>query len=282
MTAEAFLAPWRRRSFSDVQQHLNAAARWDGQGAASLDGTPQVDFSGKALICVNPYAMGVDPLIADGVATYALCSSRVRCGAKVGDVIIAVTPPQSSAKTRGVDSEERLVLSIGLVEDSMAVATYHSLAAPAWACGRADRVYRATAVVGNRNTREGRAVQKKFKKASYARKIVRPCNVEETRPGDWNVDYGNISVRYVLRARSRFHSLDGLNRILPEERSRDFSGHVLVSRLCKSFAAKGGEQMPLPRCLRKSSYFGQGFRRAAAPRGSALRRWLCRELGREL
>ena len=243
---------------------------------------PKVDFSGRVLVQVCPYAMGADPLIEKAHGTYALCSSALRCAARCGDIIICVSPPQSTSRSRGLETKERVLLSMGLVESMMPVPTYHGLAAPAWAKGRADRVYRATAPQGSRNTRQGRLIKASLKQATYRRVMVSREQVCEEGPGSWKADYGNRCVRFVMRAKMRYHNLEGLNRIPPEDRHRDFSGRVLVSQLCKTYASSGTDMMPLPRCLQNAVSFGQGFRKTEAPQGSALRKFIVSELGQHI
>ena len=281
MTAEAFLPPSRRRSFSVPQQHLNSVQRWDGQATAALTQPPSVTFTGKVLIVVCPYAMGVDPYIEGAHGTYALCSCNVRSAAREGDVVIAVSPPASSGKTRGLKTSERLLLSLGIVEGTLAAPTYHSLATPAWAMNRGDRVYRATSM-GSGSTVEGRRVKALFASATFRRLKVKRAHVKETQSNAWEVDYGNMKVRFILRSRARYHGLDNLNRVYTSERHRDFSGHVLISQCCRTYPSKGEDVQSLPACLRKSAYYGQGFRVVWARRGSALRNWLSTELGHAL
>ena len=117
---------------------------------------------------------------------------------------------------------------------------------------------------------------------AFSRNRLTSANVTIASPGTWIADYGNAKIEFQLRRRPRFHSLAGLNRVIPGTRHRDFSGKVLVSHLCKTYSGQGDDTMSLPSCLNNSAYFGIGCRLAQAPRRSALRKWLSSELGRSL
>ena len=120
--AEAWLPAGARRNFANanvLRAHHAAVSRWDGQDSRAITHAPQVPFTGKVFIVVCPYAMGADPYIHAEHGTYALCSSRVREFCAAGDVVITVSPPRSSASTRGLQNEQRVVLSVGLIDSTM-------------------------------------------------------------------------------------------------------------------------------------------------------------------
>ena len=282
--SEGWLPPGERRQFDsyDARRALRAALqRWDGNPAASIRQEPSVPFSGKVHAVVTPYAMGADPSICGAHGTYALCSSLIRSRARPGDIILAVSPPQSSSGTRGLQSSARCVLSIGLVEARMPTPVYHSLAAPAWVAGRPDRVYVARLLsVGPAHVgpRERRRLMNEHR---FTRLTLRSAACRPAGPRSWDVDYGSAMVRFTLRDWARFHSLEGVNRVHAGTRWRDFSGFVLWSTLCRTYPGEGESVVPLPPCL-SIVRFGRGGRTLRAAAGSALRRWLAEQLGQSL
>ena len=281
---EGWLPVGQRRNFDSAQSraHRLATQRWDGQGALALSAAPQVPFTGIVRVAVTPYAMAVDPCIHENHGTYALCSSQVRTVAQVGDVIVIVSPPWSSAGTRGLQTEERLVLSVGLVESLVPVARYHSLGAPDWVLwGRPDCIYKAKLVDKDGVTITARARAGVIRDLDFQRVRILPQHCQSTDDGAWLVDYGNATVRFELRSRVRFHPLQGVNRVHAGTRWRDFTGYVLCTGLCRTFSGSGTDMMALPSCLQHVA-FGRGVRVVKAPRRSALRRWLEAQLGQQL
>ena len=202
--------------------------------------------------------MGVDPCIHGDHGTHALCSSQIRIAARLGDIVMTVSFPTSSSTTRGLDTTERLVLSLGFIEARLPVALYHSLGAPDWVDGRPDGIYMAKVTHSEGHPVSARARVTAMQSLSFQRHRILPQHCQSVSEGVWNVDYGNAQVHFSTRSRARFHTLEGVNRLRQSShRWRDFIGFALGSPLCRCYPGSGLDRMLLRRCLQHVR-FGRG------------------------
>ena len=85
-----------------TQQQIAANKRYEDQTMTQyrvIKGT-KAPLSGRALIYVAPYNIGVNVCAGERVATLAICSPSTRAAAEAGDVIITISPtPKRSKRT---------------------------------------------------------------------------------------------------------------------------------------------------------------------------------------
>ena len=149
-----------------------------------------------------------------------------------------------------MDSAERLVLGLGFIKARLPVALYHSPGAFDWVDGRPDGISKARVTHSEGNPVSARASVAALQSLSFQRHRIMPQHCQGASEGVWNVDYGTAQVHFPLRSRTRFHTLEGVNRLRQIiHRWRDFIGSVLVSSLCRCYSGSGPDRMLLPRCL---------------------------------
>ena len=107
-------------------------------------------LSGRCILGVTTHHNRASFCAGDGgaPATIAICHQPCRQQLQIGDIYVSISPAKpGKVKHRfptAMDTDERLVLSVGIVSDVMSQLTYNSVAAPEWAhTRRGDKVWKA-------------------------------------------------------------------------------------------------------------------------------------------
>ena len=188
--------------------------------------------------------------------------------------ILSLIPPPARKRGIGDDLQERVVLSVMLVDKpKLAVPLYHSKAAPDFTEQHEDNIYVSTVVDdGGATVRDGNARMADLFASGAA---VIPKRVEEIiGKASWLATYDRpaCKIHYRLRSRVRFHNLVGPHAISLKERMADFAGSVVVGRSFARFPSTGGNVAPM-RGL-GIPVPGRQWKYVAMKRKTKLRRWI--------
>ena len=208
-----------------------------------------VPLTGRALLAACDQHVRAHANAEGDRLTIALCHSAVRKTARPGDVIILCASEQLRSSALSIPRGVQIVTHLAVVEETLGHAGYYSRVAPAWARGRADRIYALTASdVGQRRRSLDRDGQEAaLRELDDGRNfVVRTCR-ERGRPAtEWICGLrGGRGCKVRLRCRHdvRFHRAGTIPK---KTRLRDFSGRILV---CRSFHQFVGDAADA-RCLR--------------------------------
>ena len=209
-----------------------------------------VELTGRCILAVTTHHNRASFNAGDvgGPATMAICHLPCRQQLQPGDVYISVSPP-TPGRTMGGDktslrTQERLVLSVGVVSEVLSVFQFHSVASPDWVDGRrADRVWKCRLPDASPREQASEIAAMDTRNASIQA-------AEQLRGGKYRTRQNGYNIEWRHRPRGRYHQR---GKTPFATMQRDWQGRVIVFRNYVLFPGHADDDHAV-RCLAAFSH----------------------------